>query len=219
MVIKQKRALILSDFDGTICKADIGHAVLREFTGKSWDELDREYVKGTMGSRAAYVKIAPLIAGNREKMKEFILARGKLARGFSPFYHLCGKKNLDVKIVSDGLDFYIRSILEQHGFPDIEFYSNVLEFGAGDSLAIKFPGMNALCGRCGTCKNSVLHSFRLMYEQIIYIGDGHSDICPSRSADLVFAKGVLLKKYREENIPCIPFEDFSTINKYLKNNY
>ncbi|MEN6467782.1 MAG: MtnX-like HAD-IB family phosphatase [Smithella sp.] len=219
MLIKQKRALILSDFDGTICKTDIGNAVLSEFTRKSWDELDREYIKGAIGSRAAYEKIAPLIAGNREKMKDFVLARGKLARGFSPFYKLCGKKNLDLKIVSDGLDFYIRSILEKHGFPDIEFFSNVLEYGNDDSPAIKFPGMNALCGRCGTCKNSVLHSFRLMYEQIIYIGDGHSDICASRSADVVFAKGVLLKKYREENIPCIPFDDFSTINQYLRKNY
>jgi len=219
MFIKQKRALILSDFDGTICKADIGNAVLNEFTRKSWDELDREYIKGAMGSRAAYEKIVPLIAGNRAKMKEFVLARGKLARGFLPFYQLCGKKNLDVKIVSDGLDFYIRSILEQHGFTDIEFFSNEVEFGADDSLAIQFPKMNALCGRCGTCKNSVLHSFRLMYEQIIYIGDGHSDMCPSRSADLVFAKGVLLKKCQEENIPCIPFDDFSTINKYLRKNY
>ena len=219
MLFKQKKVLILSDFDGTICKMDIGNEVLSHFTEKSWDDLDREYIKGSMGSRVAYEKIVPLIAGNREKMKDFVLARGKLARGFLQFYQLCRKKSLDVKIVSDGLDFYIRNILENNGFTDIEFFSNAVEFGTDDSITIKFPRLNELCGRCGTCKNSILHSFRLMYEQIIYIGDGHSDVCPSRSADLVFARGVLLKKYQQENIPCIPFNDFSTINQYLKKNY
>ncbi len=56
-----------------------------------------------------------------------------------------------------------------------------------------------------------------MYEQIIYIGDGHSDICPSRCADLVFAKEVLLKKCEEEGTtPYQSFHDFSAISEYLK---
>lgn len=219
MLFKQKKALVISDFDGTICKVDVGNKVLSRFTKKSWDDLARKYIKGSIGSRAAYEKIGPLMKGNREEMRNFVLAKGKLARGFLPFHRMCKKKGLDVKILSDGLDFYIQCILENKGLTDIEYFSNVVEFGDEDSIAIKFPKMNELCGRCGTCKNAILHSFRLMYEQIIYIGDGHSDLCPSRCADLVFAKGVLLNKCQQENIPCIVFEDFSTINRYLKNNY
>lgn len=219
MVFKQKRALVISDFDGTICRVDVGSAILARFTNKTRDDLERLYNKECVGSRAAYEKIIPLMKVNREEMRQFALAKGKLARGFLQFYRLCGKKGLDVKILSDGLDFYIRCILESKGFTDMEFYSNVVEFGDEDSIDFKFPEMNELCGRCGTCKNAILHSFRLKYEQIIYIGDGHSDLCPSRCADVVFAKGVLLEQYIKENIPCIPFEDFSTINQYLKKNY
>jgi 2-hydroxy-3-keto-5-methylthiopentenyl-1-phosphate phosphatase len=219
MNLKQKKALVISDFDGTICKVDVGNEILSRFTKIKWNDLDRQYIKNSVGSRAAYEKISPLMKGNREEMREFALAKGKLARGFLQFHRLCGKKGLDVKILSDGLDFYIRCILENKGFTDIEFYSNVVEFGDENSVAIKFPAMNELCGRCGTCKNTILHSFRLMYEQIIYIGDGHSDWCPSRCADVVFAKGVLLEQYKKENMPCIPFEDFSTITQYLKHHY
>jgi 2-hydroxy-3-keto-5-methylthiopentenyl-1-phosphate phosphatase len=219
MLFKQKKALVISDFDGTICKVDMGNKVLNRFAIKNREVLDHETIKGSIGSRAAYEKIVPFMKGNREEMRDFVLAKGKLARGFLQFHRLCREKGLDVKILSDGLDFYIRCILENNGFTDIEFYANEVEFGDEDSLAIKFPKMNELCGRCGTCKNAILHSFRLMYEQIIYIGDGHSDWCPSRSADLVFARGVLLAQYEQENIPCIPFDDFSTVNRYLRNHY
>ena len=215
MLFQQKKALIISDFDGTICQVDMGNAVLSRFTKKNWNEIDRKYIQGTIGSRAAYGQIAPLIKGNRDEMREFVLSKAKMVRGFLPFYRLCRKKDLDIKILSDGLDFYIAAILESKGFADIEYYSNVVAFGDGDTVAITHPQMNELCGRCGTCKNAILQSFRLRYEQIIYIGDGHSDVCPSRSADLVFARGVLLEKCKQENIPCIPFDDFKTIHQYL----
>ena len=51
MLFKQKKALVISDFDGTICTVDVGNGVLSQFTQKSWDEIDREYVKGSIGSR------------------------------------------------------------------------------------------------------------------------------------------------------------------------
>mgnify|MGYP001486955070 CR=1 FL=1 len=96
----------------------------------------------------------------------------------------------------------------------------ILDFGQNDSLAFNFPQANELCGRCGTCKNKILNDYRLMYEKIIYIGDGHSDICPSRCADLVFAKEVLLKKCEEEGTtPYQPFHDFRAISEYLKHNF
>lgn len=219
MPFKQKKALIISDFDGTICQLDVGTEFLIRFARQTRAELERLCNKDYTGSRAAYQKITPLLKGKREEMQKFALSKGKLTRGFLPFYRFCAKKNLDVKIISDGLDFYIRCIMENKGFADVEFYSNVLEFGDKESVSVEFPEMNKLCGCCGTCKNAILHSFRLRYENIIYIGDGHSDWCPSRSADIVFAKGVLLARYQKKNLPCVPFEDFSTITRYLKQHF
>jgi 2-hydroxy-3-keto-5-methylthiopentenyl-1-phosphate phosphatase len=79
--------------------------------------------------------------------------------------------------------------------------------------------MNDFCGRCGTCKSRILNSYRLIYDKIIYIGDGYSDFCPSRHADVVFAKKVLYQRCEQEGTPCMPFDDFGEINNYLKKNY
>jgi 2-hydroxy-3-keto-5-methylthiopentenyl-1-phosphate phosphatase len=77
-----------------------------------------------------------------------------------------------------------------------------------------------LCGRCGTCKNKILHEHRLLYDKIIYVGNGQSDVCPSRYADVVFAKDVLLKKCGEEGrTQYHPFKNFSTVTEYLENNF
>lgn len=219
MKFVKKKDLILTDFDGTICTRDIGHEILNNFTHKNWEDIDRNYVKGKIGSRAAYEIVSPLIKVSRKKMQRFVLGKGKLTPGFLKFYRLCKNNNLDMKIVSDGLDFYIRAILEEKGFSDIEFFSNAAEFGVDNSLAITFPMMNELCGRCGTCKNRILHSYRLIYDRIIYVGDGQSDLCPSRCADLVFVKGVLLQKHQEEGRDCIPFDDFRDICDYLNKNF
>jgi 2-hydroxy-3-keto-5-methylthiopentenyl-1-phosphate phosphatase len=214
-----KKVLIISDFDGTICTVDMGNEILNKFTDKNWDGIDRDYIKGKIGSRVAYKRISRILKGSREKMRDFVLAKEKLDPFFSQFYYLSKEKGIDVKIVSDGLDFYIQTILEKYGLGDIEYFSNSAVFSNDGSLVIEFPAMNELCGRCGTCKNHLLNSYRFKYDEIIYIGDGYSDFCPSKYADLVFAKRALLRRCEEDGTPCMPFNDFNEINNYLRKNY
>ena len=219
MLFQQKKALVLSDFDGTISRVDVGDSVLGRFAQKCRETIDREVVKGNMGSREAYEKIAPMVRVDAGRLRAYVLKCSAIDPFFVRFYRLAGKKGVDVKIVSDGLDFYIRAILDKHRLGEIEFYSNTVAFGGEDTLTFDFPQANALCGRCGTCKSKILHDHRLMYEKIIYVGDGHSDICPSQYADLIFAKGELLKKCRRESaVPYRAFHDFREVSEYLKKN-
>lgn len=78
MIFKQKKALVISDFDGTICTVDLGNKVLSHFTKKSWDDLDREYVKNSIGSREAYSKISPLMAVNPVRLNKYVLKLAKI---------------------------------------------------------------------------------------------------------------------------------------------
>ena len=51
---------------------------------------------------------------------------------------------------------------------------------------------------------------------IIYIGDGNSDIFSARRAKYVFAVDELLKRCRKEKLPCASFTDFFDIIKGLE---
>lgn len=219
MSSKSNKILILTDFDGTISSVDLGNQIINKFATASLSDIEKAYVKGKIGSRIAYEKIAKRIKGSRKKMLNYILTIEKLDPYFPEFCSLSRDRDIDIKIVSDGLDFYIEAILKKYNLTGMEYYSNVAVFGADSSFSIEFPNMNDFCGRCGTCKSRILNSYRLIYDKIIYIGDGYSDFCPSRYADVVFAKKILYERCEQEGIPCMLFDDFSEINSYLQKNY
>ncbi|MCX5681207.1 MAG: phosphoserine phosphatase, partial [Candidatus Omnitrophica bacterium] len=50
----------------------------------------------------------------------------------------------------------------------------------------------------------------------IYVGDGHSDMCPAQAADFVFAKDPLLSYLKKRNKPCFAFKNFKDIYEELK---
>jgi 2-hydroxy-3-keto-5-methylthiopentenyl-1-phosphate phosphatase len=212
---KKPRMLILCDFDGTVSTVDMGNEILNRFTDKGWEEIDRAYCAGEIGSRLAYTQVASLFTGSRAQMLEFVSSREKIDPHFLEFYRFCQSRGVDLKIVSDGLDFYIDAILKKNHLEDIEFFSNVTVFQHGNKLSIEFPRMNNECEKCGTCKKGVLRDYRSNYDRVIYVGNGYSDVCPAKDADLVFAKEVLYEKFREDGTACVHYENFRDILIYL----
>lgn len=216
---KLKKTLIITDFDGTVCTSDLGNHIINEFSTASMDDVEKDYVKGKIGSRIAYERIAERLRGSKEQMLDHVLAVEQLDPYFLEFFSLARSKGIDMKIVSDGLDFYIRAVLEKYNLAEMEYFCNRAVFRTNDLLSVEFPQKNEFCGRCGTCKSRILNSYRIMYNEIVYIGDGYSDFCPSRYADVVFAKKILFQKCEQEGTPCFRFNDFSEIKKYFLEKY
>ncbi len=208
---------VLCDFDGTASAIDVGHHLLKALSGDQWEAIDADYCNGVIGSMAAYQKIAEAITATPEAFYEALQSLIRLDPGFPDFFEFCKDRGYALKIVSDGLDYYIGKILERYRLSDIPFYANRLLFAEDGTIAIDFPMSNPSCRRCGTCKRSILEACRVQFDRIVYIGDGHSDICPSRFADLVFAKQILYRHSCEKGLPCIHFSDFSEIHKYMEN--
>jgi len=210
-VAKSSGILVLCDFDGTVCTVDMGNEVLNRFTDEGWEEIDRAYCAGVIGSRVAYTQVVPIFRGTKSQMLEFVSNRGEIDPYFPAFYKYCKDMEVDLKIVSDGLDFYISAILKKHNLQDIEFCSNAVTFQDSDIISIKFPRMNDQCRKCGTCKNIVLKQHRSDYNFIIYIGNGYSDVCPAGDADLVYAKDVMYEKCRQNGTACVHYDNFNDI--------
>jgi len=124
-----------------------------------------------------------------------------------------------VKVVSDGLDFYIDFVLRKQGLADIPFYSNVMTFHDGKPRSIEYPHANESCNKCGTCKSNILESCQADYRKIVYVGDGYSDLCPARKADLVFAKGILWTRLSEKEQRGVrKYRSFRDVKDFLSKN-
>ncbi len=151
--------LIITDFDGTMSTTDIGFEVIKNFSGDGWDEIDRAYCEGKIGSKDAYTQIAALFRATREEMVAFVLENGCLDPYFVSFYQFCTANDLAIKIVSDGLDFYIDELLKTYNLTDLEFFANVVRFNDGGTVTIDFPDSNDECDLCGNCKSNILDRY------------------------------------------------------------
>ncbi len=210
------KRLILCDFDGTISQNDMGYLLLNQFCSGDWESIDRDYGEGKIGSKEAYTRISKILKGNQESVIDFVREHSSIDPHFKSFYRYCLENEVEVKIVSDGLDFYIRTILDVHHLSEIPFYSNTTRVRTGGRTDIIFPYASEACGLCGTCKKEIIRIHRNQYEKIFFVGDGLSDRCAAGESDFVFAKSFLYSFCIDQDITCHFFENFSDILKDLK---
>jgi 2,3-diketo-5-methylthio-1-phosphopentane phosphatase/HAD superfamily hydrolase (TIGR01509 family) len=203
--------LILCDFDGTISVRDMSYELLCTFTRGDWEEIDRQYREGKIGSRKAYEQIAGMCEVNPEEMDDFIMKRSLIDPYFGEFYDYCLRKGIELKIVSDGFDIYIKRLLEHHGLPPIPTFANRLSFKKGRKIHFEHPYHNPKCGLCGTCKRAILLEERPFYDRITYIGNGYSDRCAAQEADRIYAKELLFEICAREGTNCTYFDHFGDI--------
>jgi len=210
------KKLILCDFDGTISIRDMGYVLVSHFCPEDWQAIDRDFRDGKIGSKEAYYRIAKMLKGNEQEIFRFTQRHSDIDPYFPLFYQYCREKNIDVKIVSDGLDFYIKRVLEIHHLSEIPFYANRTHFAEEDGIDISFPHFNEDCGLCGTCKKKLIQIHRKEYDSLLFVGNGFSDRCGAKEADFVFAKDSLYTYCIRNDIPCHFFENFHEILGDLK---
>ena len=147
------------------------------------------------------------------------MSQFSLDPAFAVFVEFCRHRSIPVVVLSDGLDFYVERLLRKSGLGDLPFFSNHLELveqGAVTKLVPSFPHTDAECLVCGNCKRNHLLTLSGDDDIIVYIGDGISDRCPVRYADIVFAKGRLIRYCQEQNITYHEFRTFVDVRGRLE---
>jgi 2,3-diketo-5-methylthio-1-phosphopentane phosphatase len=213
----QKKIAILCDFDGTVAQNDVGELLFRTFSdnGNAEAVVDR-WRRGEISSRECLEREAGMARAKQSELDRFLLGQ-RLDPYFKDFHDFAKKRDMEVVIMSDGLDYYIESMLVKNGLGEIEFFANQLEI-AGESLQVEFPYYDLLgCEDCGCCKTHHLYRYRDLGYYIIYVGDGLSDCCPCTTADLVFAKGQLADFCRKTGVDYIEFRNFRDVEREVLN--
>ena len=211
---------IFVDFDGTISRNDVGDEMFRKLGGTRCELLVRDYLEGKISARECFggeCESAGTV--HLETLGKFIDTQ-EIDTTFGDFVQFCQARAIPFYVLSDGFDYYIERILGRHGFRQVRFFANHLEFQPVDGtdsffLFPRFPYMDSECDRCANCKRNHLLSLSSENDIIVYIGDGYSDRCPSRYADIVFAKGDLIRYCREENISYFEYRDFKDVIERL----
>jgi 2,3-diketo-5-methylthio-1-phosphopentane phosphatase len=207
------RVALLVDFDGTAAEGDVGVTVLERFArDDSWKVIDNDYVAGRVGSRMAYRIVEGIIEGSPQEWTRFVLGEFRLDAGLTSLTRLAVQEGWFLEILSDGLGYYIRALLDQAGVTLPQRTNEVVVEEAGDNAAAKIrivtPHLNPRCGRCGTCKSERVETLAGEGWTVVYVGDGYSDLCAAPRAHRLFAKDILANHCAERKIP---FESFETL--------
>ncbi len=218
--------LVICDFDGTISQQDVGIAVIEALDLQEAWEVEMRWRRGEIGSMECLAQQWALVDLSAPDLLALIDSL-PLDQDFPAFAGLCRQRQAGLVIVSDGLDIYVDRMLERLGFrpcPGNELleaqgsclprFVNHAEL-TPEGLVITFPHQSDHCPLCGNCKTAHLFRLRRHFRRTIYIGDGYSDHCPARYADLVFAKAHLADFCRNQGRPYVAFDDFSDILPHL----
>lgn len=198
---------VFIDFDGTIADKDVTDTLLTRFAAQQWQQLEDDWLAGKIGARECMERQIALLEVGPGALNA-CLDEMQIDKAFPDFIQLLAKNSIDVAIVSDGLDYGIRHILQRYGLSNIKTFANHLVYKGEDHWQLKFPYKNSCCPS-GHCKCQRYEA--LAPGLTLYIGDGTSDFCPAEKADLVLAKGKLADYCAIKEINHVRVDNFNDI--------
>jgi 2-hydroxy-3-keto-5-methylthiopentenyl-1-phosphate phosphatase len=205
---------IICDFDGTITRQDSTDLVLETLADPEWQVLQAEWVAGRLSGADCMAGQVALIGGSARDL-DAILDTVELDPGFLDFVAWCEARGLELRIVSDGVDYFISRILARHGLGRLTAVANRLTGEAGAwGLQPRRNGPDCAAGS-GVCKCAAAALDAPDDDTLVFVGDGRSDFCIAGRADVLFAKGQLAAHADGLKRPYLPFDTFDDVRRSL----
>ena len=215
MSLRKNKPVVFFDFDNTITPFDVFDDMVARFSKDDrWVALEDRWEKGEIGSRQCLKGQLAGVKAEKSMLLNY-LAGISIDPYFKKIVAFLRKKGIKVFILSDNFDFFLKRILKRHGITKVPVYCNRARF-IKKCFSPSFPYVSKKCPTCAHCKTKNLLANTRRDSIIFFIGDGRSDICPAKKADLVFAKGKLLEFCRKERIPHLAHRNLKQVYDYFK---
>jgi 2-hydroxy-3-keto-5-methylthiopentenyl-1-phosphate phosphatase len=210
------KTAIQIDFDGTITEEDVSFLLLDKFANGNWRQYLEEYAANKITVGAFSKKVFSMITADEKTLTDFVLnsPKAKTRRGLWELLDYCKRKGIKVFVVSNGLRFYIEAILKKKGINDVEIHAAENVFSPS-GMQVRYLGPDGKELDDGF-KEAYTDMLNKEGYQVVYIGDGSSDISSAHKARYVFATAALLKRCREEGLDYHHFEDFHDVLPALR---
>ena len=212
--LEQARKIIIQcDFDGTVTEDDISFILLDAFTKGDWRTINKQHSEGKITVGQFNERAFGLVRASKKAMLDYLKDKVKVRPGFQKLVELCQQKGIRLVIVSNGLEFYIKRILEDMGLYNLEYHAAETRFHA-NKLKVRYIGPDGSVVDSGY-KEKYVNQYLSEDYHVVYIGNGSSDLSPARDAHQIFATESLLEQCQRTGLTCIPFTSFLEINLVL----
>ena len=205
---------IFVDFDGTITKTDTLQYILDTFGDKDWRKIEEAVSRGEIDEIDGLRLEFATVRASKEEVLAVLDQAITIDEGFPSFWEWCREREIPLTILSGGFRFIINHILSKFGLSEIEFFANEVTVLDGRWEVIPYGGWRD-CFSCNHCKSSHLWEEKEKGISTVYIGDGNTDRCAARYANIIFAKGKLAHYAEEYKIPFSLYENFIEVRDKL----
>jgi 2,3-diketo-5-methylthio-1-phosphopentane phosphatase len=207
---------LLLDFDNTITFGDVLDLVIERYsvTGR-WRQWETDWQNHHISTHEC---LGRQIDDLRVTLDELIRFTDdiRIDDAFGPLLFWAAANDIETSIASDNFDVVIKAMLRRRGLPSVPIYANHLTF-ADDRPHASFPFRDPSCARCANCKAQ--HLRRIAGRTSVFVGDGLSDICPAKVADVVFAKDSLAGYLDSIGRPHRAFRSLADVLESLQTTY
>lgn len=214
--------IVVSDFDGTLSRKDVGNELCKEVLGETFFEIHRLYKKGGIDLRAMQQKVWQNFPLSEARFLERSLHYGELRPGVNEFLEHCLAHAVPVYVASCGLRPYIEVVLKQNLTPparaaikglrcnEARFdHEKIAYFAAPDAETKSAYPLD---------KGAWCNELRAQHPgaKVLAIGNGTSDYSFAGHVDRLAATEGLATWCTQKKIPFEPFEDFRNMHELLR---
>jgi len=178
-----EKIVLLSDFDGTVTDIDTGIYVLSKFANGDWRELDNRLTHGEITFEECLREQYGMINHPKNEILKMVETAVAVRRYFGDVVNCCKEKGIELKLVSGGLDFCIKHILERNNL-DVDFIAPKTTFGVS-GITLEFPSITDTTSF--NFKDDTVRRYQREGYNVVYVGDGYGDYYAIKEANLRFA--------------------------------
>jgi len=206
-----KRLYVFTDFDGTITEPDTIDLLGKLFDRPSERAERREkFSSGLMRPKEWLGWEIGLVNVPLVDALEYLKSKVVIDPAFPPFARWCRSHDIPLKILSNGLEEIINSLLGPYELGTIGIEANRLQEGRVP-WEVVFRDDSAW----GHDKSAYLKESRRNGYSPVFAGDGVSDREAAECAEVVFAKRQLAEYCESAGIGYYPFNSFGDIQSAL----
>ena len=201
------------DFDDTIVTGNVGKSLLNAFASAKWRAIENLYLTGEITVEETNRREFALLNVTKQTIEDHVFETAELRPGFPEFLEHCASTGLNFSVVSNGVDLYIEPALRSLFSSTAQLHSahgkiteNGISISYLDPYGIDCPD---------AFKLAWLRYFKSQGQEVIYIGDGKSDISAALEADYVIATSSLEDYFRSERLNYFEFKDFYDVRQAI----
>jgi 2-hydroxy-3-keto-5-methylthiopentenyl-1-phosphate phosphatase len=201
------------DFDDTIVTGNVAKSLLNAFASTKWRDIENLYSTGEITVEESNRREFALLNITKQIIEDHVFETVELRPGFPEFLEHCVNTNINFSVVSNGVDLYIEPVLRSLFSSTAQLHSahgKITENGISISYLDPY-GIDCQ----DAFKLSWLRYYKSQGQEVIYIGDGESDISAALEADYVIATSSLEDYFRSEGLNYFEFKDFYDVRQAI----